>query len=527
MGAATKRARKIRSAGEFDLMALAAEMRAPKAAGGLFGWDLDRIRAARDAQMSGRFSLAARLAEATRTDYAIFASFLNRLAPQRGLPVKLEPPNETARAVRVADEAAALFGPVGVGIHQDTLADIDGTLANHGVAFGCNIVTPRFDGSRIDFELKSWPIEFVRWDPFRREFRTQVDGFAEESIVHGDGRWTIFQQHQWEPWKHGAIVAVALLWADHAFGVRDRSNASVAHGNAKVVGSMPSGVALQDKADGHLTPEGLAFLDLLRAMASTDVRVGIKPFGSTVEYIANNSTAWQIFKEIIDSGDKASDRIYLGTPVTAQTTGGDAVGFLFGVRNDIVEGSLRAIERGLKTGVIEPWAAMNFGDSSLAPDRVYLLPDADEDARRKSLGDRTQAFFDAVRAAKANGFDVTPEYITKLSGDFGIPAPLLPAATNRAPTITLAPTDIAKVVLVNEARASGGLGPLMLPTGAADPDGLLTVEAFSQKVAAAAAATAAGAAPSTPALPPGSPPQAPPPPAPAVPSKAPKLEAVR
>lgn len=486
MGAPSKRAKKVRNANEFDLIRLAAELRPPKVSSGLYSWDLNSIRIAREHQMLGRFLLPARLAEATRTDYAIFASFLNRLAPQRGLPVELDPPIDSARAARLVLEGTALFGPRGVGIHPDTLADIDGTLANHGVAFGLNVVTPRDDGSRVDFEHKSWPIEFVRWDPIERAFKTQIDGYAEECIIHGDGRWTIYQQHEHEPWKHGAILAIAMVWADHAFGVRDRSRAANAHGNAKIVGTMPEGLALQDEV-GKLTAEGGAFMELLRAVASADTPVGIKPFGSTLDYIVNNSTAWQIFKEIVDSGDKAADRVYLGHDVSATAAGGDAVGYLFGVRNDIVEGSLRAIERGLRTGVIEPWAALNFGDSALAPDRVYLMPDADEDARRKSLADRTKAFYDAIKSAKDNGFEVSAEYLKRLALDFGVVEPTLPAQSDRAPTVTLAPTDVAKVVLVNEARASAGLGPLT-KGGALDPDGMLTVSAFAAKQDAIAAA---------------------------------------
>jgi hypothetical protein len=502
MGAPSKRAKKTRSANEFDLVRLAAEIRPPKASSGLFSWDLDAIRGARDAQMRGAFALPARLVQATRTDYAIFASFLNRLAPQRGLPVELIAPNDSARAERVTAEAAALFGPRGVGIHPDTLADIDGTLANHGVAFGINVVTPRDDGSRVDIEHRSWPIEFVRWDMTVRGFRTRVEGLEEETICHGDGRWVIYQQHEHDPWTHGAILAVALLWADHAFGVRDRAKASNTHGNAKIVGTMPESVALQEADSGKLTPEATAFLHLLRDVASADTPVGIKPFGSTLDYITNASSAWQIFKEIIDSGDKAADRVYLGHDITVSGAGGDAVGYLFGVRNDIVEGSLRAIERGLRTGVIEPWAAMNFGDSSLAPDRVYMLPDADEDARRKSLGDRTNAFHAAIEAAKKNSFDVTEKYVKDLADEFGIIAPPLPVATTSSkPTVTLAPTDVARVVSVNEARASAGLGPLLGINGQPDPDGRLTVEEFSAKKAAAASA------------PPGAPPGAPPMPA--------------
>jgi hypothetical protein len=51
----------------------------------------------------------------------------------------------------------------------------------------------------------------------------------------------------------------------------------------------------------------------------------------------------------------------------------------------------------------------------------------------------------------------------------------------KAPSTQLAPTDVAKVVTVNEARAAQGLGPLMLETGTEDPDGGLTVAEFTER----------------------------------------------
>lgn len=55
-----------------------------------------------------------------------------------------------------------------------------------------------------------------------------------------------------------------------------------------------------------------------------------------------------------------------------------------------------------------------------------------------------------------------------------------------AATVTLAPTDIAKVITVNEGRKSQGLGPLLLEGGGEDPDGKLTVAEFTAKREAAA-----------------------------------------
>lgn len=432
MGATSKRAKKIRTGGEFDLVKLAAEMRAIRGNSGAIAWDLDAIRAARDEQMAGVFARPARLAEAMRTDYALFAAHLNRLAPQRGLPVALKPANQTARALRVAEEGESLFGPQGVAVHPDTLVDINSQLANHGIAFGVNVFTPRADGSRVDVEHKAWPIEYVYWSPFYRCFMTRTEECGDEPIVHGDGRWTVYRTSELEPWKHGAVLPAALVWAGHAFAVRDLAKASTAHGNAKVVGTMPEGV---DASGEH----GQAFLELLRGIASVDSPYGIKPFGSAIDFITNNSSAWQVFKEGIDNGDKAAARIYLGQDGTMGTNptgpGIDARG-MFGVRNDIVEGDLRAIERGLLTGVIEPWCAINFGDSTLAPQRVYLMPDADEDTRQEEVAKRNTEFFSIVEQAKRNGFDVTPEYVAQLAESLGVSPPALKASTPIAPVVS-------------------------------------------------------------------------------------------
>jgi len=499
MAGKSHRARKVRHAGEFDTLRLAAELLAPKENSGAYAWTLEAIRSARDAQLLGRFRMPVRLAESMRTDSALFVAYLNRLAPQRGLPVRLTPANDTARALRIRDEADALYGPRGIGAHPDQIGAIHGELVNHGIAIGYNVATPREDGSRVDFELRHWPLEWCRWDAQARMLLTRVDDGSgsefdrtggitgEVPIVHGDGRWSVFRKHAHAPWKHdAAVLPAALVWADHALGTRDRGRAGTTHGNAKVVGTLPDGIPID-------SDEGRAYLELLKIIASVDAPVGIKPFGATLDYITNTSQAWQIFKEIVDGSDRAASRIYLGQDATLGSNGSapgvDATA-LFGVRNDIVESDLRCLERGILTGTIEVWAAVNFGDSTLAPHRDYLIPDADEDARRASLAKRTDDFHRAVKESRELGFVVDQPAIAALAGAFGVDAPSLEETGKSAPSIALAPTDIARVVSVNEARASAGLGPVLLVTGAPDPDGRLTVEEYSAKKAAGVAAPA-------------------------------------
>lgn len=470
VGAPSKRARKTRSAGEFDTSRLSAELKTPRTGqSAVFSWTLVDIKAARDDQMRGHFARPARLAESMRTDDALSVAYENRLAPQRCLPVELVPA-KGARGASVAAEAEALFGQSGVGIHPDTLGDIHGDLVNHGVAFGVIVTTPREDGSRVDFELKAWPIEWVRWDALARCFKTRVDAAstqpgdiptdpefgintaAEVPITHGDGRWVIFKKHEHLPFtKEAALLPGALVWARHAFAVKDWAKGSVSHGNAKALGELPAGVALY-KSDGTLTEEGSAMLELLRGFVSDDSPAGIKPAGSKVEFITNNSTAWHVWSELVLNAEKAAARIYLGTDGTLGTQGGAPgvdISQLFGVATTRVEGDLTCIERSIDTGVIEPWCAVNFGDSTLAPKRRYLRPDADADKRQAeedrklaALAERTVKFYEALEAAKRAGVQLTPEFLTGLASDWGVRAPTLappvaaPAPAPAAPVAT-------------------------------------------------------------------------------------------
>lgn len=463
MGAPSKRAKKVRDASEFDVARLRAALGFLKSTSYVYSWTLQQIYGARDAQMRGEFALAARLAESMRTDDALFVAFTNRLAPQRSIKVGLTPARSNAQATKIAVEADALFGSAGIAIHPDTIADIHGCLVNHGVAFAINAWTVRDDGTRTDVALRYWPIEFVRWDSFRRCFMARIDPTTTEvpldetvggeiPIVHGDGRWVVFQKNEVEPFKYGAILPAALVWARHAFAIRDWAKSSVAHGSAKVVGELAEGIPLQS-ADGALSAEAAAFIELLKDMASSDAPVGIRPAGSKTDFVVNTSTAWQVFENLVGNGEKAAARIYLGTDGTLGSQGGAPgvdITALFGVAVTHVEGDIKCLERGIDTGLIEPWTAINFGDSSLAPKRRYLIDDPDADAARASYATRMAAFLAEVKAARDAALEITQDWLDDSAKRHGVKAPKLASApsafmasppTPPAPTPALRPVD--------------------------------------------------------------------------------------
>ncbi len=408
--AASKRAKVVRHAGEFDARALAAVIKPPFSASPTGGWTIEMILAARDMQMAGRFGRARLLADVMNTNPAIFTARHVRLAPVQSLSVELTAARGP-KGDKVADEAEALFGLHGVSVSSETLTTIRSHLTDHGVAFGAVSWSVRDDGSRTDPMLTAWPIEHVYWDEVRGCYMTQVRRFAIdaptdvlgttpfEPIVHGNGRWVVFAKSELLPHRDdAALLPAAMVWASHAFASRDWNKGSASHGNPKVIGELSDGTALTD-AEGGLTAEAAAFLTLIQGVASQDQPVGIKPAGAKIEYLTNNSRAWEVWDRLIEVQERAAARIYLGTDGVLGAQGGAPgvdISALFGVATSKTQSDLACINRGLQTGLISPWCARNFGDDKLAPIRAYVFPDPDEARVLAGFIERHKAFLEAV-----------------------------------------------------------------------------------------------------------------------------------
>jgi hypothetical protein len=448
MGAKSKRAQKVRQAAEFPIASMKQAMTPPPEVGSVYSWSLEDIRAARDAQMRGQFARPAQLAAAMRTDDAISVARGNRLSPLRCIRVEIKP-SKGARGKPIADEAEALYGQDGIAISLETCASIEGCFVDHGIAFATNTWTPREDGSRVDCTVSYFPIEHVRWEPYKRCYVARVDssvmtdGMSEVDIVHGDGRWIIFSEFAHEPYKqHAAVLPAALVWACRAFAMRDWAKGSVSHGSAKVIGTMPEGVPLQGDAPGTLSPQATAFVALVRDVATSDNAAGVKPFGSTLDLLTNDSPAWQIFEKLVENRERAAARIYQGTDGALGANGGAPgvdISVLFGVASTKVQGDSVVISRGLQSGSIDIWTAINFGDSALAPTRRYMLPDADGDADRASLTVRTNAFYAHIELA-AKRFVIDQAFVEKIAKLYDVEAPTLVVKTPEG-VVAVPPAD--------------------------------------------------------------------------------------
>jgi hypothetical protein len=395
-----------------------------------------------------------------RTDDALFTPYLIRVAPQSALATELEPRGGT-RGETVARKANAA-----VHVSRTTLKGIHGTLANHGIAIGYVEQEANDEGTCIEFKLTEWPLEHVKWNASREVLETAVrDGGAREDIIHGDGRWVVFRKFQSEPWTQEACILPAsiMIWAAHADGLKDWAQASTSHGLAKMLAELPEGMAIQDDDGTSLRADVSAILTMLQDVVSGEKGVGVYPAGTKVNFLANGSTAWQVFSELILNREKAAHLVYLGTNAFLGSTGGAPgvdISELFRVASTILQGDLQALEDGLNTGLYQPWTAINYGDSAYAPKFKYLVPDPDSDKKSAENRSKYERLFQTIDEMKKGGMVVDQKVVDCLCREYGIrEVPQLAASDQKATPIALAPTDVAKVVTVNEARRSQGLPP--------------------------------------------------------------------
>lgn len=440
----------------FSRDALAQTKAGRQLATGLGEWTEDAIVAARAAQVRGDFRNPVRLFRSLLTEPAIFSAALNRLAPHRGLPREVRSPKPLeGSAAAILAEAQAFTTDASVCLAPGVVFNDFERLAIHAYSVDQIHWEGREDGSRMDPFVQPWSLENVRIDPItQKPMALTTEG--EIPIVHGDGRWIVSAESSAEPWRWGALVALALLWPKLSLARRDQSASAQSHGDDKWIGTLPQGIALDSE-------EGIALLVEMTKLYETR-RAMLKPFGAEVERVEAEGTNWQIFKELLGETSRDVQRVLLGQDGTMTNSGGNYIKSwgLFGVRNDIVEADLRIIGAAYSTGLLRPWSLINFGRWDRL-EYAWQMPDADADARRESIAQRRKDFNATITETRANGFLVDQAFVDALARELGIDPPTLADQTPTGAEIFGYHID-SGIVLIDEVRARMGFPPL--PNGA-------------------------------------------------------------
>jgi len=354
-----------------------------------------------------------------------------------------------------------------------------------GVGVAQRVPLPREAGARQLHRLENWHPRWMWQNTYSHQWHMTHKGGTLD-VAPGDGQWIIYTPYGRErPWARGAWRAISFAWIVKQFAMHDRARFSEVYGQPMRVGIAPEGARERDRQ------RWLAALKNIGRDASIVLPPG---YDLKLVSVGGSEGGVQVFDQQIQWADRAIAVVLAGQIVTTEGTPGFNTGSIHeSIKADIIGFTANSIASTLHEQDVKPWAALGFGTAKAAPVPQWdtTLP---EDQERKASAMRGAADaiskLDEVLAPSGQRVDAM-----KIVERFGIPTIALPQQDSKAPNIQLAPTDVAKVVKVDEARAGAGLGPLGTAEGA------MTVDEFAKTKDAAlqAALAPAPAAPAAPA----------------------------
>lgn len=423
------------------------------------GFSLERVRNAIAMHRQGIFIESSALSVAILSYGPVLAALGQRVAPILGLPRKIRMGTRGLSRVlgaevekQLAPRAGLTDSPYfpntlwGSGAIEDAMMGFHVLQHVDGDPDPVTGVRPRY--------TRLWPTWAVQYYRYRKTFvAITTEGPVD---ILNDGKFTLVADSI-EPHFTGAIVALGEEAFDGKSTQRARAAYIERYGNPKWIGTMPLGTGVR-------TPEGQAFFAALATLRGPD-GYGVLPNGATYKLEGLTGQTSAVFKDALESNWQYVAAILLGSDGTmTRGTGVYSAPIFAGVRRDLVDRGLKMAVRGANQGHVAPWLALNYAASIEAakgwidPVLDIPLPDPDSDARIKSYSDRVISFHKIVQAERLAGFEITKERVAQLAAALDIDPPTL--STQAVSRIGLAPTDMARVVTVNEARRGAGLDPL-------------------------------------------------------------------
>jgi hypothetical protein len=323
-------------------------------------------------------------------------------------------------------------------------------LARDGIGLGLGVGEMRW------VDARAYPI-FVRLDPQYLSYRWQEDRWYYQSVIGmlpitpGDGRWVLHTPGgRQTPWQAGLwrCLARAALRKEHASLGRDNWERKLA--NPARVAMAPSG-----SAEAHRQ----SWFQKVMAWGQNTV-FGMTP-GYEVKLIESNGRGHESFVETIK--DQNEEMIIAVAGQTVTTDGG--VGFANAdvhksIRADLIQATAQGLAYTINTQGIPAYVASVFGEERLDECPVVewdTKPPKDMTAEASALQTAGDALNSVRKALEAGGLELD---IRATAEQFGINVAGKLEAEDAPNAINLTPSDVAKCVLVSEARKAQGLQPL-------------------------------------------------------------------
>lgn len=326
-------------------------------------------------------------------------------------------------------------------------------LLNWGLILGYGWARQSLKVLKGEWQLyvETWDARWFSWQDSQQcwyvEGRTGDYRTVFHKVTPGNG-WILYTPYgKREPWKHGLWHALAVPYLAKLFAIDDRSREAEV---TSILVGLTKGLT-----DAQQEKYLAALQDLAR-----DSRV-VLPEDCDLKIVSRSDSAKaSIYNDIINWANNEAT-VTIASQVT--TTEGSE-GFSSGrVQKSVLSSVMRAQEETFSTTVGEqcltPWATISIGWDGPKLYQRWQVQDA-EDLLSQSyaIGQFAASVETVNRVLAGDGVRID---VATLVARTGIPLIKLPPEVEEKATqeLLLAPTDIARIVSVNEGRISLGLPP--------------------------------------------------------------------
>lgn len=308
-----------------------------------------------------------------------------------------------------------------------------------------------------------WPAWATQCNPSPLKWLAlTTDGVVEIGV---DSHFTLVADQE-RPHLMGAIVPLGEEGFAGKLAQDARNQWIERNGQIKWIATLPDKVATHGA-------EGDDFLAAVAGLSAPD-GLGIFPFGSKFESVALTRDTSGAFNDALSSIIAHVGMVLVGSPGPI-ISGAEGVyqanaGLPGKVRQDFIDQPTIAFCRAFNQGHVVPWCEGNYGAEIAGARRAgtwvqpafeVLLDDPEANARITAVIGREKARCEVLEARRASGIVVTQEDADAVAEAFDVSKVMLATtAATPAARLDLAPTDLAKVVTVDEARASRQLPPI-------------------------------------------------------------------
>lgn len=436
-------------------------------------WYLNDLEAAMHSADYGDLSAAAQLARAMRRDGVLAGLISTTSGGLVRLPKRFSGRADMVACLEGRDGVRSVFDDMFPASELEVFA-ADADILGVAVA------------EMVPVQGRSFPV-FVRLEPeFLRYIWTENRWYYNSiagriAITPGDGRWILHTRGgRVAPWQQGLWQALGRAWINKEHALLHKANWEAKLAN-------PARAAVSPTAATETQRFG--FLESLIAWGVNTVFE--LPAGWDVKLIESNGRGWESFKDTVEWAEREYMIALAGQVMT--TNGGE--GFSNGdigksVRADLIEARADALAHTINTQGIPAYVLTHFGEDALDESPCIewdTTPPRDLAVEAQAMLSTAQAVSQMALALAPYGMRLD---IREIAHRFALPLSDVPVATSEEgvpvessdheKSITLAPTDLASIVTVNEARHAQGLGPI--------DDGELTIVDFRAKHAASIAA---------------------------------------